>query len=1117
MINPNKLGLSNRLFATAAASAIAAAIITPTSSAVVPNDNTDSEEIIDDETDVTGVGMFFRADGFVCSGSLINPRTVLFAAHCVNDVPDTAFGTSIPAAWSFQTDALPGFQNWFANDFQSNPDLYVYNSNQIIWHPDSVNDAFGLGFIEADVAISSLDTPASDIPTWALLFSPLPTPDAIDPVTGTGYHVVINGYGGTGTGTDGDIFGVDFRRRAAENMLGALASLDQRDDFLFGPGPTIFPQVLYQTDFDDPNETNPFDINIFRDEALPNEGTTAGGDSGGPLILDAANNTLSDEDLVLGVLSGGSRFFGPQSFSSYGTTSFYQPLFLYWDWIAANNPYRYVGANAGDGNWEDGDHWVSLLDPNYRVIDSTGAVINGVPDAPGAGPDGDEPSFGQVCVEFGSPFDECQDLSTGEFVPIAAPTEGSDETSGIGLVSGLESGRAQVSLDTISLSGDAGSSESEDSFLFEPDDAAQVGPFLEEELPDPTIDNGLAGATGFVPSNVDPDQLNGVNARYFDVTLSEDGTTTLSSMVEIDKLTISGAGAGLDIASTGSLTSLIDVTQATGSVNVDGMLITPGDYLLMTGLLSGSGTIQTPFLTNVAGGIAPGGMGTIGTLTVDGSVIMSSGSVLAIDINGASSDTLAITGDVSFGGTLGLMTGASGPQFGQSYTVATFGGEASDGFDSIAGLTGVLQGEVSYTESAAIVEITAGSFLDVLPATATAGQTSFGRALDRNRDDGYTLLGDLYRQVDPLESAALSTALTEFSPNDTLAVTHGLLAHANVMGEKFGTRLEAIRGGSTGYVRNFEGRPIQVASSDPSAGFSALALQANAMASASAPVQMKTGWGMFADLNVYKAENDSDLLGQDADYDGLTLTFGLDHTSIDGAVYGVMVGLNDTNGDLTEVTGYADQSGLTAGFYLSTPFAGFYYDAFLAFGVHDIETQRTSTSTGARFRAEGETSASSLITSIVFGREFQFGETMKLTPEIGVLSATYDVDGYTESGDEIALVIDEETVSTVQLSAGGKASWMLGTEGQFRPSLGAKVIYDAQTDADIVVGRFAAIPQDTGVIRLSGSEATDVWGEIEAALDFNVSSTAVGSLGLRQSVGSDLSYTILGADVKVKF
>ena len=59
------------LLASVAAAALS---IAPAAQAVVPNDNLSPEDIVDG-TDVNGVGIMYRDDGFVCTGT--PPLTVL--------------------------------------------------------------------------------------------------------------------------------------------------------------------------------------------------------------------------------------------------------------------------------------------------------------------------------------------------------------------------------------------------------------------------------------------------------------------------------------------------------------------------------------------------------------------------------------------------------------------------------------------------------------------------------------------------------------------------------------------------------------------------------------------------------------------------------------------------------------------------------------------------------------------------------------------------------------------------------------------------------------------------------------------------------------------------------
>ncbi len=795
-----------------------------------------------DPVNINGIGQIIVDAGGgsvgLCTASLINPRVVLFAAHCVNTRAATAYGAGsggVGIGIGFETNTRANaagqpdeLVNWLLGvgagpgQFQTNRAQQFYNIDQVFWNPASQAAASCTNptscFLEADIATAVLDAPTRNVPTWALLFSPLATPSAINPATGTGYHVSISGYGRNGTGTTGAI-GNDFRRRAAENMLGALTSINERNLFLFGTtGTPSRPQLLYWLDFDDPARgtatANPRDFNGFRDNALPREGSTGPGDSGGPLILDQAFS----KSVILGVLSGGSTFFAGQPGSSYGTQSFYQPLFLYWDWIVANNPYRYVTATAGNKNWEDATAWVTTLDPAYNII-SGGQLVNGVPTELGGTIVATTPQFGEVC--FQSPLNsatppatnECQNLATGAArnnVPnTPSGTSDSSPTLTAVITDAAEPDTVAVveAASVISQDG-SGAAATRDGMVAIEDAQAAPG-FRDGPLPAPTLANGLPGATNFVPNNVNSVRATGTAGRYYDVTLRNAGIVTLNSNVTVDRFTVLGASSQLTVNAGASLTSLIDVMHSTGIVQNNGMITTGGDYLFTSGLLGGTGRVNTPFLTSVLGNFAPATVGTVGTLTIGGNLVMASGSTFAVDLGpSATSDRLAVvangtsTGLATVGGRV-VFSAAGGNIIRNNdlYTILTAAGGVTGTFSTTA-LSAILTPQFVYTANSVQTRIVAGSYF---PLALTPVQRSYAALLDRNR--GGTNVGPLYDFLDLQNAGTIQATLESWAPRtETLKAAIGTTAMDN-MSRFFRSRLAVD--GHRGWFRRSGGNAWQ--------------------------------------------------------------------------------------------------------------------------------------------------------------------------------------------------------------------------------------------------------------------------------------------------------------------
>ncbi len=1158
--------LNNALRATSAlfGLATAACLLTQPARALVGNDNYTSSQLVD-PVNVTGVGQMVvnLENGYIglCTATLINPRTVIFASHCVNEnpagnafEPNTGYGAQfggLPIGFFFNANnnqaGNSAIGQWL-NGIGGGPrnltrtQNNAYNASYVVYDTNCCTMGLGLNFLQSDIAMAALDTPAVGIPTWTLLFSPLTGPT----------HATIEGYGIHGTGgTTGGNLGIDYRRRVAENTISVLGSLDDQDLFLFGPPPDGLPQNLYMLDFNDPKfgtaQANAYDFNIFHDAALQKEGITAPGDSGGPLIVDQ----LFSKSVIAGVLSLGDRFFNGQPSSSYGTTSGYQPLYLFWDWIIANNPYKYVSAKTGDGSWFDPNHWVMNLDPNYVTV-VNGQLVNALPTTPAQGSPAEgsvnTPKFGNICF-----FNDCVDIATGvETIYSSSANITANSPSGNVLSGGPEK-VAIADLLGAAYNSSAPSGSSSELTLMKGMFASRG--FLQSDIVAPPegsasvggeVVQGAPGSSGFVPNDTDGNPATNTPARYYDVTLSAAGTTTLDNGVAIvDRLTINGANTGLTVGAHGGLASLIDTTMYAGNFRVDGLYISLGDIALLGGVLSGNGQVVAPYTTAVLGAIAPGTVGTTGNLSIFGDVVLSSGSGLLIDMSPTAIDRLDVYGALSVGGTA-VFTPINGfvPHYHQSGVFAT-GDTITGTFDHVPDtIPGVLypavsivtvpSGESSYQE--ALVTFQAASFSSLL-TNPTEDQLQIGNALDGARGAHYGDLQALYDAIDPLSDGSLSTALENLAPDNARAIP--LVSQLMIQGytgfvwQHLGDMGTEADGGQTAFhvqtnalqlAQNSSAGSMQtrnwltgIGQFDTGPASAAIPVSPMPAQASSGAFDLPKGMGGFlsgSSLNGSVAIGGG---GGKADVDGFLVAGGVDLPLTDKFRAGVSVALAQASSTLrnTPATTYTNSTqALVYGNYDGSD--GWFANGFAGSSAQTIRTHRDVVVGSTTFHLAGKTAGSSPMAGLQAGKIFE-EDGIRLAPALGLQYQSSHVSGYTETGGAAAMTIDPYTAEEFDFRIGLDASGSVDVGSTvIKPNLHAFLVNNIGGRNALLTTSFAAAPGSMMSFALATPGTT--WAELGLGVQVDLTDCITLGAHYDADVGrSDSRYGAWTGSLRVKF
>jgi len=904
------------------------------------------------------LGIETAAGGGSCSGTVINRRQILTAAHCV-DMAD-----------------LENIRVGFGNPVNS-PAFGVLS---VSYHEDWTGNFFN----GADIAIITLDDPV-------LFVSPVRLDGNNTSAAALGDTVFIGGYGSFGNPATGLVSAGDGQRRIGQNTLDFVGTISDVPSLagLAGPG-TQYP--LFALDLDDPSGSGP---NILGGGAIDGEAIASPGDSGGGLFIETADGVVQ-----IGIVSFGYGVADPANRFTYGAADFYTPVIALRDWIDAASPFVQASTLGGDGSWTDAGHWADGAIPQNF----------GGPFTVAAGP------LATPLYEVSLDLPGVTRIEDGDFFEIdtlaLSDPDAALAIAPFGIL--VAESAIDVRAGAIQVDGLLGASQMRvqdggELLVTETGIVIETAPMFDGGI---WQEGGLIDVAGLVITDgliLSDGQFTLRDTGYY---FDYGGSLVLGGRLDVDGYWDSELytqlGGITDIGETGILFDYQGISlMGGGSLNVDGAFDTLA-FLHEDGIVSGSGTILAPDLYLHAGGtIMPGGP-VPGTLTIDGNYFMDSGAAGLFSLNAdpALSNTLFVTGWAEIYGTIIPVFERDLPARGDSFVlVRTLDGTGGEPQLDRQGLSPMINFELSLTENALVLSLLARDFTDW---AVSSQQGAVAGALDEalapfEGELPSGSFGELVNTLDHLpEGEDVSRALESLNPTETFMPDSFGFALTRAQGNILAGRTAALaRGTQGGYALTGNTRVAGLSGFAPGPASLALAssaMQLDAPRPAHAWDRLPDHTGVFLTGTVSSAGYE--FVHGRSDSNMVFVTGGVDRRVGENALIGVSAGYGqfETRSQYRKAQGEALSVSLYGGYASDHA----YISAYTGYALLDYDIARpvflgAPGAGGTVLTARADTGGSQFMAGLDAGLSLDTG-AYQWGPALRLRHTGADFDAYTETG-----------------------------------------------------------------------------------------------------------------------